>query len=77
MIIYKICLLIIAFILATFLFVGLFYFGTCGKLCKKLGHDVIGWHLPSEEKTFNGCSFVSKCKFCGKEILQDWQGNWF
>ena len=40
-------------------------------------HDVMGWHIPIEEVGFDGCSFISKCKFCGKKIMQDSQGNWF
>lgn len=44
---------------------------------KKLYHDVMHWHQPSEKQSFDGLSFHSKCKWCGKEILQDSQGNWF
>ena len=40
-------------------------------------HDILKWHQPSEKETFNGCSFCSTCKYCGKEIMQDSQGNWF
>lgn len=40
-------------------------------------HDILGWHEPVEEKTFNGCSVCSRCKFCGKKIMMDSQGNWF
>ena len=40
-------------------------------------HDVLGWHEPTDEKEFDGCSLNSKCKYCGKEIMQDSQGNWF
>ena len=40
-------------------------------------HDVLGWHKPTDEKEFDGCSLHSKCKYCGKEIMQDSQGNWF
>ena len=46
-------------------------------LNKWLYHDIMGWHQPSEKETFNGCSFCSTCKHCGKEIMQDSQGNWF
>lgn len=27
--------------------------------------------------SYDGCSFTSKCKHCGKDIMQDSQGNWF
>lgn len=42
-------------------------------------HDILGWHMPdrSVNKTFDGCSVHSKCKHCGKDIMQDSQGNWF
>lgn len=40
-------------------------------------HDVMGWHMPADEVGYDGCSFTSKCKFCGKKIMQDSQGNWF
>lgn len=38
---------------------------------------VFGWHRPSDDCTFDGMSFHSKCKDCGKDIMQDSQGNWF
>ena len=39
----------------------------------------MNWHRPkeSEENSFDGCSEHNHCKFCGKEIMQDSQGNWF
>ena len=40
-------------------------------------HDVMAWHLPIEKQGFNGCSFTSICKHCGKDIMQDSQGGWF
>lgn len=40
-------------------------------------HDILGWHKPIEEKTFNGSSACSRCRFCGKKIMMDSQGNWF
>ena len=42
-------------------------------------HNVMGWHKPKEdeEEGFDGCSFTSHCKYCGKEIMQDSQGNWY
>lgn len=44
---------------------------------KKFYHDIFGWHIPSNELTFDGCNMLSKCKHCGKHIIQDSQGNWF
>lgn len=40
-------------------------------------HDVLQWHEPIDEEWFDGCIFCSRCKYCGKEIMQDSQGNWF
>lgn len=47
------------------------------KFLKPLFHDTFGWHEPDDSVSFDGCSQCSRCKFCGKEILQDSQGNWF
>ena len=46
---------------------------------KHLCHDIFGWHEPNDdnENCFDGCSFHNTCKYCGKEIMQDSQGNWF
>ena len=42
-------------------------------LCKYLG-----WHNgKGKPHTFDGCSFHSTCSICGKEVMQDSQGNWF
>ena len=40
-------------------------------------HDVLGWHKPTDEKEFDGYNTHSHCKYCGKGIMQDSQGNWF
>lgn len=41
-------------------------------------HDLLGWHTPDESpQWFDGCSQHARCKHCGKEIMQDSQGNWF
>lgn len=40
-------------------------------------HDVLGWHKPIDKEWFDGCNTHSHCKYCGKEIMQDSQGNWF
>ena len=44
---------------------------------KWLFHNILGWHKPIKEKTLNGINIISKCKYCGKEIIQDSQCNWF
>lgn len=44
---------------------------------RKILCNVFGWHKPKDSVTFDGCNFLSVCKYCGKEIMQDSQGNWF
>lgn len=39
--------------------------------------NVMGWHKPSDNITSDGVNFISTCRYCGKRILQDSQGNWF
>ncbi len=39
--------------------------------------DWQGTHTPGNKGRFDGCSFHSECCKCGKEIMQDGQGNWF
>ena len=46
----------------------------------KLTHDLLGWHQPikgSEYLPHMDISLHAICKYCGKRILQDSQGNWF
>lgn len=40
-------------------------------------HDILGWSKPDNSRYYDGCSVHSHCRFCGKEIMQDSQGNWF
>ena len=41
-------------------------------------HDFMGWHYPDDQPTkYDGCNVHARCKHCGKEIMQDSQGNWF
>ena len=56
---------------------GVLYLVTKGRVFKWFYHNVLEWHLPNEEQGFDGCSIHSTCKFCGKDIMQDSQGNWF
>lgn len=44
---------------------------------KWLYHDIMEWHMPTDSQEFDGYSFTSTCKYCGQEITQDSQGNWF
>lgn len=44
----------------------------------RLYHDVMGWHQPDDSPhVFDGCSEHATCKWCGEDIMQDGQGNWF
>lgn len=42
-------------------------------------HDILGWHTPDKkiEQWSDGCSQHAICKHCGRDIMQDSQGNWF
>jgi hypothetical protein len=40
--------------------------------------DNLGWHDGNgSSHRFDGCSLTSVCSRCGKQVLQDSQGNWF
>lgn len=54
---------------------AIFYLAT--GIGKKFYHDILKWHKPNNIRSFDGCSCHSTCKYCGKEIMQDSQGNWF
>ena len=57
---------------------GILYLISKGHIFKWFYHDVLKWHLPNDEsQEFDGCSFHAHCKICGKEIMQDSQGNWY
>lgn len=42
-------------------------------------HGLLKWHTPNEDETMwdDGLSVHCKCKYCGKDIMHDSQGNWF
>ena len=40
-------------------------------------HDVLGWHKPIDEHWPDELNMHSVCKYCGKHIVRDSQGNWF
>lgn len=47
-------------------------------LFKKLFHNVLEWHQPKYGiEGHDGASFHATCKYCGKDIMMDSQGNWF
>lgn len=74
------------FLYYIFIAIAIFYIITV-VLCPfyfKLGwfkffyHDILGWHVPDDsEQWSDGCSQHAKCRHCGREIMQDSQGNWF
>lgn len=69
---------IITCLLMILLFMGWVWDMFKFKPFKRIFHDVLGWHEPIDnEIEFYGCGYSSHCKYCGKEILQDSQGNWF
>jgi len=43
--------------------------------------EIFGWHNGSLKsktgKVFDGASNLARCSKCGKEVMQDSQGNWF
>ena len=39
--------------------------------------NVLGWHKPSDCINKYEILTFSKCKYCGKQIIKDSQGNWF
>lgn len=54
--------------------IGCLYTLTEGRIGKRIFHDMFDWHMPDKD-TFDDEEV--KCKFCGKEIEQDEQGNWY
>lgn len=62
-------------VLALFLVLAILYLAIGWN--RWLFHNLLGWHKPIKEKTFKGINIISKCKYCGKEISHDSQGNWF
>lgn len=57
--------------------IGLIWYAHPFKALTWFYHDIMGWHKPDTKIGYDGTSFTAKCRFCGKEILQDSQGNWF
>lgn len=44
-----------------------------------LYHDIFHWHIPDEATAIKyamGHSNYAVCKYCGRAILKDSQGNW-
>lgn len=69
-------LLIILVVILSVAWLGGFVYLATG-LGKWFYHDKLEWHEPADEQSFDGCSYHAVCKYCGKKIMQDSQGNWF
>lgn len=67
---------VIGILFMLFLLIGGIFYSRKGWN-KKFFHDIMGWHEPTKNITFNGVSYCSHCKYCKKRIMQDSQGNWF
>ena len=53
------------------------WFAVFNKYLSVWACDSLGWHLEPERQGYDGCSYGGKCPRCGKDVLQDSQGNWF
>ena len=69
-------------VLIIFIMYAILFF-TCPIIYMKTGkfkhwyHDILHWHEPDQSIIYKGLNTHSKCKYCGKHIMQDSQGNWF
>lgn len=74
---YYIEILLVIFVLILIWVPGIVYLLTGHP--KFIYHDILGWHEPDKNAKIwsDGCSSHCRCKHCGKEIMQDSQGNWF
>jgi hypothetical protein len=52
--------------------------GLCSRwLPKWYACDGMGWHMRPDIIGFDGCSNNGQCPKCGKDVMQDSQGNWY
>ena len=49
----------------------------CNQWLGKWACRVFHWHVAPSERTFDGCSSHGVCPRCGKEVMQDSNGDWF
>lgn len=58
---------------------GIIYLISGGRIFNRFFHNVMEWHLPNDKEPqgFDGVNIHAHCRFCGKEIEQDSQGNWY
>lgn len=71
----KIVLLCVASVIGLFLIFAFIYQDT--GFGKWFFDRILGWHKPVDKVEQCGPSNISTCKYCGKRIMQDSQGNWF
>ena len=72
-------MIVIIFVGLIFIISGLIYWYTEKGIFKSFYHDKLGWHKPTEDIYLEPLSVTPKsvCKYCGVEIMQDSQGNWY
>lgn len=44
---------------------------------RKFLHDKLKWGYPAYKTASDSFQPIYVCKFCGKDLAQDSQGNWF
>lgn len=71
----KIVLLCIASVIGLFLIFAFIYQST--GFGKWFFDRILSWHKPVDNVERYGPFNTSKCRYCGKQIMQDSQGNWF
>lgn len=56
---------------------GIVFCAVFNDCLPKLFCDKFGWHVKPKDIKSDGCSMTGKCSRCGKDTMQDSQGNWF
>ena len=64
--------MVVLTILSCLLVLGVFNRHLSMWACTKMG-----WHYVDAVTGFDGCSIHGVCVRCGKDVMQDSQGNWF
>lgn len=72
------------FLIPAVILIAIFFFLICVSIYDKIfgtSHScrMAGWHngRGKGKMFFDGCSVHATCSKCGKEVMQDGQGNWF
>lgn len=66
--------IVILFIL--FCISGIIYIFSKQHIFKKLFHNILGWHISSNDFNIQNNVVYSKCKVCNKEIVKDEPEYW-